>query len=313
MRCSALVLTALFFVAAASAPSAALATDLEDFDLARRAYEAQDYDQAIVYFEALVGGAVPRLASPTLVLEARKYLGASYLFVGRRDAARDQFEQLLRADRTYVLDPLRFPVEIVELFEATRERVEFELDQEAQRAALMAERDVERARAEALLEIADRPVEARVEHSRLLALLPFGIGQFQNGDEGGGWGFLISETAFVLVGAGGLIWYTALQEQVRQAYAVASPDDLVLFDTFSDLSLAAQVLNLIGMSTAALLAVGGIIEAQVSFVDSHTVPARIDIPPELRGTPEADGELDPIPAEPAASLSLGIGYLRLRF
>src|SRR5687768_11471405 len=95
---SAVALAALILLAF---PALARAGDIEDFESARSAYEARDYERAVVAFELLVGGDAPRLQSRALIAESRKYLGAAYLFVGRRDAARAEFERLLRDEPAY--------------------------------------------------------------------------------------------------------------------------------------------------------------------------------------------------------------------
>ena len=40
----------------------------------------------------------------------------------------------------------------------------------------------------------------RVQRNRAVAFIPFGAGQFQNGDRTLGWGFLAAEAAFVAIG-----------------------------------------------------------------------------------------------------------------
>ena len=73
-----------------------------------------------------------------LVLESRKYLAATYLFLGRKSDAEGQLELLLRAEPDYVLDPLAFPAEFVKTFSEVKVRLEQERlrkEQERARAA----------------------------------------------------------------------------------------------------------------------------------------------------------------------------------
>ena len=73
---------ALVVLAAALAwPAAAHAGDLEDFEIARNAYESQNYSLAVTRFEALL----PRLQTRALVLESR-YLASADRSVSREAA-----------------------------------------------------------------------------------------------------------------------------------------------------------------------------------------------------------------------------------
>src|SRR5262245_7693507 len=103
--------------------SIARADELEDFEHARQAYEAQNYAQAIERFEALVGGEVPHITTRALVLESRKYLAASYLFVHDIPHAEEQFARLLGDDPTYP-EPTAFPSEVRATFARVRTRVD---------------------------------------------------------------------------------------------------------------------------------------------------------------------------------------------
>ena len=70
------------------APAPASAGDLEDFRAARSLYEAHDWTSAAYALEGLVGGDTPTLDNPALVIEARKYLAVTYVFLGREESAR---------------------------------------------------------------------------------------------------------------------------------------------------------------------------------------------------------------------------------
>ena len=90
-------------------PSQARADDLADFEAARSLYDQQSYARAVDAFRLLVGSEPPRLTDPLLVLESRKYLAASLLFMGAEAEARAQFRLLLQQEPSYALDPLAFP------------------------------------------------------------------------------------------------------------------------------------------------------------------------------------------------------------
>ena len=76
-------LTGIVVVLMAAFALPAGADELSDFEAARRNYDKQSYAKAAKGFESLVGGVVPRARNPVVRLEARKYLGATYLFLGR--------------------------------------------------------------------------------------------------------------------------------------------------------------------------------------------------------------------------------------
>lgn len=262
-----------------SAPASVRAGDIEDFEIARQAYESRDFSRAVFYFEQLVGGEVPRLSSAPMIAEARKLLGAAYVFVGRREAARDQFERLLREQPDYLLDPLLFPLEVQELFASVRERLELERREAEARAAVEARAARERQRAVELLRFAEEEVRVEVESSRWLALVPAGVGQFQNGDEGLGWLFLLSETAFLGAAVGGLIWHQDLSVQVARAQAVGDADAVAQGNRLLDVAFG---LHWASLGALAAFAIAGIIEAQVRFVPTRVIVQRRRAPDELR-------------------------------
>lgn len=286
------------------APSPARAGEIEDFEIARQAYESRDFSRAVFYFEQLVGGDVPRLSSGPLIAEARKLLGAAYVFVGRREAAREQFERLLREQPDYLLDPLLFPIEVQELFASVRERLELERREAEARAAVQARADRERERAQRLLRFAEEDVRVELENSRWLALIPGGVGQFQNGDEGLGWTFLVSETVLLGGAIGALIWHQDLSVQVAQAQALGDADAVAEGNRLLDVAFG---LHWASLGALAVFAISGIVEAQVRFVPTRVVVQRRRAPDELR-----EGLEEPEPAdqdaEPAVSdLGVGVG------
>lgn len=279
--------------------SAASANEFEDFEKARSVYEAQDYARAAQRFEALAGGDVPQLTNRSLVLESKKYLGASYLFLGKLERAEQEFTRLLRMDPAYLLDPLAFPEEVQRLFtkvkmqlEAERRATEEERRREEQRLLRQqTERiELERQRWEQLQALAQ--VETvREERSRWLALVPFGAGQFQNGHASLGAVLAVSEGSLLALA---IVTY-ALHESLRGQ----APDDP---DSVADARLAERAFrytNQISFALFAILAVTGVIDAQVRFQDSREYERKRPLPPDLQGGPELSID--------------GAGSLRLRF
>lgn len=264
------------------APSVAAAGDLEDFQNCRGLYESREYARSVTCFEELVGQDVPRLTSTLLVLESRKLLAVSYVFVGRREAAAEQFGRLLRADPTYEIDAALFPIEVVEMFEHVRGEIQEEVRRAEERAEEEARHAREVARIRALLEFAQEEVQVESERSRWVAALPFGIGQFDRGEDGLGAFFLVSESLFSIAAAIalGLNIYAidAARELVRTGAADADDDRYL---EVNRLLLGSEITNWISVGAAAVLMGAGILEAQLNFRPTRVMRHRRTIPPEL--------------------------------
>src|SRR5690606_18958225 len=183
------------------APSAARATEVEDFARARAAYEERDFARAASLFEAMVGGPVPAIEDEVLIEESIKYLAATYVFLGRREAAERQFEELLRRRPDYALNRAAFPPAVYEVYQSVRRRFErARREEEAQRLSEAERRAEERRQALiALLNLAQVD-EVTIRHDPAIAWIPFGAGQFQNGNEGLG-AFFLGAEALALLGA----------------------------------------------------------------------------------------------------------------
>lgn len=261
-------------LAVAWVPSSAGATDLDDFNAARSAFDAQRYDEAARRLEAMVGDAIPRIRDPLVIPEARKYLAATYLYLRRRRDAEFQFEQLLRDHPDSRLDPVTFSSEVIQVFDGVRERLQQDRAQaDAARARAEAARqaalDAARARRQQLLLqlIALAQEEVVVRHELALALLPYGAGQFQNGNQGLGLFFLATE-----LGLTGLVAGTAVG-----AYLPPLPPRGTVWDrTPVDVLMA---INWIASGTLLVMAAVGIVEALISFRPEQRT--RRDLPNEL--------------------------------
>lgn len=280
----------LFSVAAPCWVRRAHANDFEDFENARSAYEAQDYAKAATRFEALAGGDVPQLTNRSLVLESKKYLGASYLFLGKLAQAEQEFTRLLRLDPGYLLDPLGFPEEVQRLFarvkkqlEADRRATEEERKREEQRVEReqkdRSERESKRwARLTDLAQI-ETVHEVR---SRWLALVPFGAGQFQNGHASLGAVLAVSEGSLLALSLVTYVLHDHLRGQQPSASQIA------------DARLAEQgfrYTNQISFALFAIIAVTGVIDAQIRFQPTHDYERKRPLPPDLSSGPQVSFNL----------------------
>ncbi|MBO6935395.1 MAG: hypothetical protein JJ863_10490 [Deltaproteobacteria bacterium] len=284
--------------------SEARADEIEDFEQALQAYRAGDFPESVTLFESMVGGAVPRIRNPALVLESRKYLAASYLFVGREVDAKEQFTALLRADISYVLDPSAFPRAVVNLFREVKEEVATELaDAERQRREAAErleresiERDIARQERIARLEELARQEVVEDRNSRLVATVPFGVGQFQNNHLTLGRFFAVSEATLI---AGTFATWGVHQWAKNQIDQFPGSQARL-----ERIGTAMRGLNYTFFGLAAALVVIGIIDSHVRFVPVHRETRERELPEDLT---------DPLPERgPSATLGLGAGSLEFR-
>jgi len=263
------------FVALASAD------DLSSFEAARARYERHEYARAVDAFRALVGTDPPRVANALLVLESRKYFAASLLFVGSKEEARAQFRLLLQQEPDYTLDPLAFPTEVVALFDEIKEAIRHDLSRKReaeQQRELEAQRDLlrteqqRRTNLRRLQSLAESQ-ELLVQNSRWIATVPFGVGQFQNGDRGLG---------VALAMAQGLAVATSVVSYIgHQRIADDNPTMQELRET-RRVERVWQTTNLVSFSTFAALALIGIVDAHVRFVPGHVRAKTRPLPADLQ-------------------------------
>ena len=273
-----LVLTLCWF-------SRASANDFEDFEKARSAYESQDYAKAVSLFEALAGGDVPQLTNRSLVLESKKYLGASYLFLGKLAQAEQEFTRLLRMDPGYLLDPLGFPEEVQRLFARVKMQLEAERraseEERKREEARIAREQTERAEKErqrwAKLAALAENETVQERRSRWVALVPFGAGQFQNGHTALGAVLAVSEGSLLALSVVTYVLHDHLRGQRPK------PNER------ADARLAERgfrYTNQISFGLFAVIAVAGIIDAQVRFQDTYEYERKRPLPPEVQDGPE---------------------------
>jgi hypothetical protein len=269
-----LVLTALLLMSSAKIVEA---DTLSDFEAARVAYEDQRYDDAATRLEALVAETATDAVGAAILLESRKYLAASYLFLGREADAEIQFVLLLRQEPSYEIDPVRFPRAVLLAFDNARRQVDRERRDEAARQE-QARREAEEARRrrdeewrrQQLLNSSETIV---VRNSRGLALLPFGIGQFQNGRPRLGLFFALSEA---LVGVAAVSSYLV---HFGQTYVSAENRG----ERYELREHRTNIVNWVSVATFGTIVLVGVIEAQVRFVpERRTTQPRATPPPEAR-------------------------------
>ena len=303
MRATTLFGLVFFLIAGLAAPVGA--DELSDFESARRHYDKQSYSKAARGFESLVGGAVPRARNPVVRLESRKYLGATYLFLGKEDAAEEQFRLLLHEDPEYEIDPVAFPGAVVRTFREVKATVTTELERRAaleaarkqrQRAEELEELIQQQQRIDALEQLAATETVEKV-NSRWIAALPFGIGQFQNEDRGLGIMFAVTESAFLAASIATFIGHNSLRDETP------APEDL---DRATRVERALRIGNWVSVGALLSFYVAGVVEAEVRFKPVIRTTRERELPDELRN-PQSSG--------PQLQLQLGLtgGNMRIDF
>ncbi|MEB2313412.1 MAG: hypothetical protein OZ921_11345 [Sorangiineae bacterium] len=206
-----------------AAPAADPVSDEAALARATSLYEAGHYAECA---ESLGGLLDPksssRLSDPGLIEVARVYQAACLIGSGHPGEADDPLRQAIRANpQMRAPDSLVFPPEVVDRFMRVRETLLGEIrkaDEERIRRA-----EAEAARTRASEEARKRRVEelkryaaeetVTTRNRRWIAAIPFGVGQFQNGDAGLGWAFLASEVALGGTAFGAMVLRSYYHEQ----------------------------------------------------------------------------------------------------
>ena len=236
-------------------PSTARADELEDLVYARDAYNNSDYDVAIQRFTALLDRQ-PAI-SPALVEPSRKYLFASLLLTDHRDEAVAMLERILRSNPEAQFAPREFSGPVTRLVAETRARLGPELERiRAENvAAARASAEVRERARQALLESLSRE-RVTYQVSRTWMFLPFGVGQFVNGDYAIGAVFAVIETA-------------ALATAVSTGIAMLSlgPPDYspTMGACLRRVCLPLEIAQIASWSVFALAVAGGAIQANVAY------------------------------------------------
>lgn len=171
--------------------SLAVANPGDEFEWGRNAFLRGEYARAIGLLHPLLYPDL-RLGSEQEVIQAHRMLGVAYLFENHPVEAKRELRKLLELAPDFKFDPYLDPPRVVEFFQSiVREQREELGDIEARLRKREAELLSKRA--------AGGVVERRIErHSYGLNFVPFGAGQFQNGERRKGFMFLAVESALGL-------------------------------------------------------------------------------------------------------------------
>jgi tetratricopeptide (TPR) repeat protein len=274
-----------------------------ELDKARASFNARNWNDAEERFRVLLD---PKNASGlkerSLISQARMYLGASLFEQGKKDEAKEVFEKLVLDDPTFDPDPLSYPGEAINTFIDVRSSLLEQIRNAQQTAARLAAEKKAREEADRekqrlwLEKVKEQAGEEKitVRHSRVVASLPLGIGQFQNGQPLLGWIFLGAESAAL---AGTVVTYGMfLYSRDRENDELRRPggDINQLAPQYHQRAEDIRVVNL-GFAGAFLaIAAVGIAQAHVAFVPEAAEKKKRDLPavgvrPSSRGTAELTG------------------------
>lgn len=258
-------------------------SDIAELEQLVELYMAGQYERCTKELGALLDPRGPAPFRDAGVIErGRLYLSSCALLAGNRETARAALKAALEANPLMSApDSLTFPPPVVSLYLEVRDEVETliakreqeqlaELRRQAEEAALAERQRDEEERL--LFKLASE--ETVVAHgSRVVASLPFGAGQFQNGATALGITFLASE---VLLSATVITSAAIFSEYRTYQYAPGTTaQQRAGYDASATVAVTSTLL-LLGVTAL------GIVEANLSFAPQRIVGIRTrKLPPEL--------------------------------
>jgi hypothetical protein len=278
-------------------PAPGAATDIgrgasasDDFERGKTAFSRAEYRRAIGILGPLLYPE-PRLDSEAEVVQAHRMLGVAHLFENQPEDARREFRNLIELRPGYRFDPLLDPPRVVDFFNGVLKEEETEIAAlEARRKKRDAELALRRQQEADRLCRASTPTVRYEKHSFALNLLPFGAGQFQNGQRRKGWAFLGIEAVLGAVSVGAFTSNFALFG-VRPQRRCLDPQTTTptsgtpvcqnIDHSQEDLSRQLLTVQLVSGGLFVAVAAWGIIDAIRSY--------RAEIPLDLEPAPAAAG------------------------
>jgi tetratricopeptide (TPR) repeat protein len=277
------------------------------FELAESRYKSGRYEEAVEMLQALLATPIASDAPDAderrrIYRKARPYLAAALVGLGRMDEADEVVLHQLLDDPFYKLPRGKYPDAVGDRFidvaarhrEAIKRRQQEILKQRQEETADQAQlRELreERLRKLELLAAEEKIIAKR---SRLVAAVPFGVGQFQNEATGLGIFFAASEALAI----GSTIVSAIIAEEVKNVDPSLcdkpdpdNPGKIYDCSGLSERFEVAKTVNYVSFGTSLALIVAGIIEAQVSLEEVVVTKRKRKIPPpiELKGGATHEG------------------------
>ncbi len=286
-------------VIAALAP-AAHATPAEDLDRARGAFRRGEHAAAIPILSSLLYPR-PRLARVEDLVEAHVLLAASAFETGDRTTATREFDEALYLQGDLTLEPVLFSAAAVELFDSRKDAIAERNLLEAEKAKLAAESEAYQRMLASLVVVEKRDYYVN--------FIPFGAGQFQNGQRGKGIGFFAAQGVTGGISAG--IWLYLVGSYGGVTGGKVPTEDADTVRLLQQLEIGA------GVACIGLMA-WGVVDSLIYYRPSVVrKPDESALPPELRKklkpatgaerprTPATTLHLAPTPLPGGAGLVLG--------
>jgi hypothetical protein len=255
-------------------------------------YEAGKYRECSEQIERLLDpiGKAP-LRQPAIVENARVYWAACLLGAGAGDAAEAPLRAAIHENpQMKPPDSLVFPQPVVQRFLKVRDSLVNEIRaaeqariEQAQAEARQRQQrmELERARTRGLEQLAQQE-SVVVQNRRVLAFVPFGVGQIQNRQEALGYTLMVSE---VLLG-GFSIAAVAVQSQLAATAENERRTGRFVDEEQQQSQQAAWgYARTISFWAFAGLALGGVLQANLEYVPEFRETRKRRLPPELEAPP----------------------------
>ena len=233
-----------------------------------------------------------QVTDPEILQKARGYFVNALILDSKQEEARRIVYDILFQDPSFVPSPALFIDKAVDLFNDERAKHLADLVKKSQEDAAKiakekAKQEEEKKERNAYIAALEARASIRVEkHSRWIAMIPFGVGQYQNDNLGWGLFFTVSEllTAGTSIVTTGVSYNLSLQGIALQNWDGCLP--VVLSPTAANKPAIAsrvcravpkispavetelqtlQVVDDVSLAAFIVLAVSGVIEAQASF------------------------------------------------
>lgn len=263
----ALVVAALLAQAAPPRREIHADTPVEALQRAREAFEYGEYPLV----QKMLSAQAARIESPALRLEAWRLLGLALFYMGKNDDAAAAFIELLTIEPDEELDPFYVSPRAIAFFQQAKRDAEEALS--PIRAKKRAENEERRLAAER--ELAERKRREQEEEARRMAalrpptilerrvvqrefwvtLLPFGLGQMQNGDQNLGTALATSQIIAGATSAGSALLIEALRDRSTGKFT----------DSAYPIAQRLQVAKWVGAGLFYALWIGGAVHAVVRF------------------------------------------------
>ncbi len=299
---------------AIACPRAARAGDEQELDYARRLLDQRDNEKAAARFSRLLDPSSPscpasadttadgcRLTNTAFIRRARGLYAIALNELKRRGEAKEQFKKLLIDDPSFTPSAADYSLELIKIFGEAKEEMQ----------QLLVQKEIDRQKKQKAYEDSVRAYDAWVDEmerlastetlypqrSRVIAAVPFGVGQFQNGDTGLGIFFLSSELVFATGALVSGAWYADLVSCSTETPQCADANGLAAdFDEIQRQTKTLQIVNWTSMGLLAAAILSGIIEAEVDFRPG---------PPTTRKRKVRPRPPKPVPPSPSVTLNGG--------